>query len=283
MSAEKNIERSVGVFVFLGIIITCSMILYFGKVGDRFRGGYGITVEFGNAGALVKGAQVLNSGVLVGKVHEIHLQQDGEGVDVDVTLFEGTKIRKDASFLIKQSGLLGDQNIVVVPKKSDQPFLANGDRVRGNDPFDFSEAANLAGEAIRKLNSAIDQITSEESVGNIKTTITNFSDLAKKLQTTSDRLTSVLDQAKSGKGTVGRLLSDDSLFEELRTLIHNWRVYGLLHREKATEKYPSDQDRKTQVPRSSLESDGKKQEDRSAIDLIEIKKASLEKNERLSP
>jgi phospholipid/cholesterol/gamma-HCH transport system substrate-binding protein len=115
MRSDKHVERSVGIFVFVGIILTGTLILYFGKVGDRFRGGYGITVEFSNAGGLVKGAQVLYAGVLVGKVHSIELKTDGNGVEVDLTLFKSVRLHENSAFMIKQSGLLGDQHIVVVP------------------------------------------------------------------------------------------------------------------------------------------------------------------------
>jgi phospholipid/cholesterol/gamma-HCH transport system substrate-binding protein len=250
MTPEKRIERSVGIFVLVGITITATMILYFGKVGDRFRGGYPITVEFGNAGALVKGAQVLYAGVLVGKVHAIELKPDASGVVVDVAMFKSGQIRQDASFLIKQSGLLGDQNIVIVARSNTAPFLKAGDQVRGVDPFDFSEAATQAGDAIRKLNAAIDRLSTDmltgDGIDNLKRGVKNFADLAQKLQTNSERLNTILNRVEKGDGTVGKLLNDDGLFIELKTLIHNWRVHGLLYREKSSEKYP--QPKKSQVP-----------------------------------
>jgi len=243
MNSPKTIERQVGIFIFIGIIVTCAMILYFGKAGDRFRGGYPIMVEFSNAGGLVHGGQVFYAGVPVGKIDRVKLRPDNTGVEVELNIFEGVQIRKDAGFLIKQSGLLGDQHIVVVPHTTTAPVLQPGDRVKGSDPFDFSEAATQAGEAIKKLNAAIDKLSSDvlegETMVDLKQTIKNFSDLIKKLQSNSNRLDDVLARAQKGQGTVGKLLTDDQLFEELKRLIHNWRVHGLLYREKAAIDYPS--------------------------------------------
>lgn len=243
MNSQPQIERKVGVFVFVGILVTCGLILHFGKVGDHFRSGYPVTVEFNNAGGLVSGAQVLYSGVLVGRVDSIKLKGDGSGVLAELTLFTGGSIRKDARFLIKQSGLLGDQHIVIVPVSSSAPLLASGDLVRGGDPFDFSEAATQAGEAIRKLNQAIDRFSSEvlagNTVENLKTGVKNFSELTVKLQASSDRFNSLLRDAQKGKGTVGKLLTDDELFDEMKRLIHNWRVHGLLYRDKSDDRSAS--------------------------------------------
>lgn len=243
MTDQRKLERNVGIFVALGIVVICSLTLYFGKVGDRFRGGFPITVDFSNAGGLVSGAQVLYAGVLVGKVDEIHLKKDGNGVEVELNLFKGTSIRKDAKFLIKQSGLLGDQHIVVVPVSNDAPILESGATVKGSDPFDFSDVAGQAGEAIKKLNTAINRLSTDlmdsHTLDHAKKGVKNFADLMAKLQTNSDRINVILRNAEKGKGTVGKLLTDDQLFTELKQLIHNWRVHGLLYSEKGEERYPS--------------------------------------------
>lgn len=243
MNSQKNIERTVGLFVAIGIALTCALILYFGKVGDHFRGGYSVAVDFSNAGGLVRGAQVLYAGVLVGKVESIALSKAGTGVTIGINMFEGAAIRNDAHFTIKQSGFLGDQNIVVTSVSDSAPLLTNGSKVKGIDPFDFSEAASQASEAIRKLNSAIERVSGEvldgKSIDNMKKSVQSFADLTVKLQSNSDKLNSILSNAQKGQGTVGKLLTDDALFVELKTLIHNWRVHGLLYQEKSEQRYPA--------------------------------------------
>ena len=242
MNDERSIQRAVGIFVFAGVLVTCGLILHFGKVGDRFRGGSPITVEFANAGGLVRGAQVLFAGVPVGKVEVIKLRPDGAGVDVEVDLFEKTGIRKDARFLIKQSGFLGDKHIVVIPSSQTAAFLAGGERVRGSDPFDFADAAAQAGEAIRKLNTAVDKFSDAmldpKTLGDLKSGIRNFSELGGKLQGSADRMNAILARVQKGEGTFGKLVNDAELHDELKRLIHNWRVHGLLYREKGDERYP---------------------------------------------
>jgi len=243
---ERQVATVVGIFVSIGILVTCTLILYFGKVGDHFRQGYSITVEFSNAGGLVHDAQVLYAGVLVGKVSHIRLREKEGGVDVEIDMFKGVHIRNDAHFQIKQSGLLGDQHIVVVPATESAPFLKDGDRVQGSDPFDLTDVASQAGDAIKKLNVAIDKFSTEiiqpETMNNLKQSIKNIAELSKKLGQNADQVSSLLNKTQKGQGTIGKLLTDDQLFEELKRLIHNWRVHGLFHKdneEESAETHPS--------------------------------------------
>src|SRR5207302_326809 len=103
-----------------------------------------------------------------------------------------------ARFMIKQSGLLGDQYIVVVPSSETAPFLAEGDRVHGSDPFDFSDVASQAGDAIKKMNIAIDKLSTEiiqpETMGNLKQSIKNIADLSKKLEQNAEQLNAILSR-----------------------------------------------------------------------------------------
>jgi len=155
--------------------------------------------------------------------------------------------------MIKQSGLLGDQHIVIAPVSATAPFLKKEDVVKGVDPFDFSDAASQAGDAVRRLNEAINKLSSglveKDTIENLKRSIKNFADLTAKLQAASERLNLILTNAQKGQGTVGKLLTDDQLFEELRQLAHNWRVYGILHQEKSEQRYPSPRNKKPEDAR----------------------------------
>jgi phospholipid/cholesterol/gamma-HCH transport system substrate-binding protein len=251
-TSSINIERRVGIFVFFGILVTCALIIQFGKVGDRFRGGFPITVKFSSAGGLVSGAQVLYGGVKVGKVDSVKLNEEGDGVLVDIDMFEkeGHKVRNDARFLIRTSGFLGDQHVMISPVSTTAPRVKAGDVIRGVDPFDFSEAVGQAGEALRKLNVAIGKIYSlveePDTLENLRKSFKNFSELAKKLEGNSDRFNQILGGIEKGQGTLGKLVKDDSLFEELNKLIYNWRVYGILHQEKSDLRYPSPRKKQTE-------------------------------------
>ncbi len=243
MNSPGNIERKVGIFIFTGILVTCGLILHFGKVGDRFRGGYPVTVEFNNAAGLVKGAQVLYAGVLVGKVQDVKLKPGGEGVLVDISMFEGADIHNDAKFLIKQSGLLGDKQLVITAGTAKAPKIVAGDIIRGTDPFDFNDAATQAGDTVKKLNAAIEKLSTEvvqgDAVGNLKNSIKSFSELTKRLQSNSEKLDVILTRAQKGEGTIGKLLTDDELFTDLKQLVHNMRVHGIFYSDKGEEHYPS--------------------------------------------
>ncbi len=52
-------------------------------------------------------------------------------------------------------------------------------------------------------------------------------------------LSELLDKINSGEGTVGRLVTDDTLMEELERLVENWRRYGILHKESIKNSPPT--------------------------------------------
>ena len=46
---EKSLETKVGFFVLVGLLATASLVVAFGKIGNYFRQGYPVIVEFDDA------------------------------------------------------------------------------------------------------------------------------------------------------------------------------------------------------------------------------------------
>src|ERR1041384_5448000 len=123
---QKGKQIMVGLFVLVGIVVVCGMVLHFGKFQERFQKMYSFDVRFTNVGQIARGAPVICSGVSVGKVRNITLEREGP-VRLTLAIWEGIAIRKDAKFTIKQAGLLGDLHVVVNPQSSTAPPLKEGD------------------------------------------------------------------------------------------------------------------------------------------------------------
>ena len=65
---KSNRETTVGLFLLAGIAIICTLILFFGEVGDLFKPTYTLTLTFPDASGLLKGSEVYLSGAEIGKV-----------------------------------------------------------------------------------------------------------------------------------------------------------------------------------------------------------------------
>ena len=181
----KTKEVVVGIFVVVGIVVVCGMVLHFGKFQERLQKMYNFDVRFTNVGQIARGAPVIASGVTVGKVRDIILEREGR-VRLTLAIWEGITIRNDARFTIKQAGLLGDLNVVVIPQSDSAPALRSGDLVEGVNPTDIQDTLEQAAQIVVKAKTAADNIEnatrkldqnvmSEETLTNLRVAISNIS------------------------------------------------------------------------------------------------------------
>jgi phospholipid/cholesterol/gamma-HCH transport system substrate-binding protein len=316
LAQKRSVEIRVGIFVAICLTAIAGLILKFGKYERLGTKSYQLTVVFSNVGGIVRDANVLYGGISVGKVREITLDQQGLlKVNVKLDIYETVKIRKDAKFVINQSGLLGDRYIDVMPQGATADFLGPGDTVEGSTSVDLSEAIHsvvdvlhqaagtiarvdkaiqridetvLSRQSLEHIDSSlvnIDMATSnavtlslslrgivDENRTKVDNTLTKFSDAAvnlnqtsknidqvvtanqddirtatKKLAESAERLNDILAHLEKGEGTVGKLLVDPTLHDEIVHLVQNWRKYGLLYKEgnKGDAKKPEEPKRGT--------------------------------------
>jgi phospholipid/cholesterol/gamma-HCH transport system substrate-binding protein len=109
-----RVDLAVGTFVLLGLAAIAYLALKIGA--GALVGGATTTVRarFTNLGGLVPGASVLVSGVVVGKVEKI-------GLDEHYAAIATLRVRKDVPLpsdtmaAIRSSGLIGDKHVALVP------------------------------------------------------------------------------------------------------------------------------------------------------------------------
>ena len=231
---SKHLEWKVGLFVLAGLFVVAGLILFFGKFGER--GDYELTVRFQNASGLINGSKVLYAGVGVGKVKEISLDSEGDHVDVVLGMFRFKKwkyvIKKDATFAIKQSGLLGDVYITIDPGSKTAAEAKPGEILHGKEPTSLGEMAESAEELLQKLNASVDKLSSgfldDATLSDLRSSARNLKELTANMNTTSLRLNKILEDINKGRGTIGRLFQNEEIFENFRALSYNLRKSGIL-------------------------------------------------------
>jgi phospholipid/cholesterol/gamma-HCH transport system substrate-binding protein len=300
VAQQRFTELRVGIFVVVCLVLVAGLILKFGKYERLATKSYPITVVFSDVGGIVRDADVLYGGIAVGKVRTITLDQEGVlKVNVQLDIDQTVKIRKDAKFVINQSGLLGDRYIDVMPQSATAEFLKPGDTVEGTTSMGLTEAIHgivdvlhQAGGTIERVDKAIQRIDEtvlsrqsldhidtslanievassnavgltlsmrnivDENRGKVDNALTRFSEAADNLSKTSKnvdqlvsanqddiraamknlaesttRVNDILARLEKGEGTVGKLIVDPTLHDEIVHLVQNWRKYGLLYKE----------------------------------------------------
>ena len=126
---RTTIDLWFGAFVIAGFAALLVLALKAGNLGaERPASTYLVQARFDNIGGLKVRAPVRSSGVLVGRVSEIHFDNERFQASVTLALDSRYTFPKDTSASILTSGLLGEQYIGL-DAGGDDKKLAGGDRI----------------------------------------------------------------------------------------------------------------------------------------------------------
>jgi len=231
MSRENHLEFKVGGFVLLAVI---GLSFFVVSVSDLsfVKKGHSIDVVFGFANGLREAAPVRLAGVEAGIVKKLKTfvdESDHKRIKVRAVLWiqEGIEIPLDSKITINQLGLLGEKYVEIVPGISSEAYK-NDSLIVGKDPVPIEKVTEDAVVLIDKIQTTVD------SINNGILTDQNKKSLADTLQA----FDVVANNIKDGHGTVGRLLTDESIYKNLDELTADLKAnpWKLLYHPKETEK-----------------------------------------------
>ena len=118
-----------GIFVIIGLICVAYLTIKLGKMELTSGEGYSVHARFSSIAGLRVGAGVEISGVSVGKVTSISLEQNDEGTLAVVTMRISKEVELTDSCIasVKTSGLIGDKYISISIGGSRQMLADNGE------------------------------------------------------------------------------------------------------------------------------------------------------------
>jgi len=131
----------VGIFVFAGLAAIAYLSMQVG--GVRGPGGFVLYATFDQIGGLTERAPVVVSGVKVGQVSKIGLDDDLRA-RVELDLDPDVKLPIDTSAAIMTQGVLGNQFIALEPG-------AEEEMLRAGEEISFTESAVLLERLIGKF------------------------------------------------------------------------------------------------------------------------------------
>ena len=182
---KSRLETKVGLFVFIGLALLVTLMVWFGKGASLFRSTYTLKLHTSNIGGLKPKSSVFLAGVGVGMVQRIELDPSGTNVVAYLQIYQEHPIYHDARFVIEMSGFLGDQYVSVLPTANQLPLLTNNADVECDAPFNLQEVARGAAgfiqrldETAKKLDASITdlrtQVLNAQTLGNFGSSITNL-------------------------------------------------------------------------------------------------------------
>src|SRR5918911_1193973 len=235
--ARKTIglsELRVGLLVLVSIAILIFLIL--NATGDinPFTRKLHVRARFTNADGLRPGAEVRLAGVRVGKVDSVSLlppTEDPAAPKVEAVLSIDNKIdgrpaneriRTDSQAQLGSPSLLGNEKLINIT-----PGTAVGQPVQENALLTsttgtaFSDLASSGNDLVQRLNKISDQVSDivrkiNEGQGTLGR-IVNDEALYNNLNATISDTREVMRQIRSGEGSAGKFLNDPALYNNLNS------------------------------------------------------------------
>jgi phospholipid/cholesterol/gamma-HCH transport system substrate-binding protein len=186
---EKTTSQKIrlGLFVIIGLLIFIMAIYFIGNKQKMFGKTNHLEAIFDNVNGLELGNNVRYSGINVGTVRGIKMINDST-ISVDMIIDDEifTHIKKDAVATITSDGLVGSMVINIIPGQGLKPAVAPGDVIK-----------------------SISRIRTDDLLNTLSITNKNAALL------TADLL-KITQEITKGKGTVGTLISDTVMANNLK-------------------------------------------------------------------
>jgi phospholipid/cholesterol/gamma-HCH transport system substrate-binding protein len=215
---KNSLETRLGLFVALIVIATFFIMFIVGGF-ENFQRGRHVSTEFKNAQELKLGDRVKLAGVEVGKVEAISLTNNR--VRVTMKLHPDAPVKTDTIARIQFAGLMG-QNFVSLEFGSENAPLADESTL-----LNSVEQADL-GAIMQKLDnvaSGVENLTksfSGDKIDSLFGPIIGFmKDNRDPLTATIANIRATTTQIAEGKGTVGKMIFDDSFYNTALVTVSN--------------------------------------------------------------
>jgi phospholipid/cholesterol/gamma-HCH transport system substrate-binding protein len=220
---KNTLETRLGLFFALALVVAV-VILEMVGAADFFKGGYKINAYFKNAQELKKGDLVKMAGVEIGRVESLELEAGRAKVTVKIQKREEIKIKTDAKAVIKFTGLMGQNFVSIEGGSPNAPDILPGVSLESIEQPDLSALmSKLEGVA-----TGVENLTKSFSTDNMSTLLGPLTDFVKQnsapLTAMIGNMKVVSDNIAGGKGTVGKLLTDEAFYNSAYATATNLQV-----------------------------------------------------------
>lgn len=188
----QKFKIRLGLFVAGGFTLFLLAVFIIGKQKNLFNPVFKLSTTFYNVSGLQVGNNVRFSGINVGVVDNINIINDST-VKVDMLIKKDVWkfIKSDCDVSIGSEGLIGDKLLVISQGDYNSPLAKENQLLESNEP-----------------------VETEAIMASIVVTTAN-------VEVITDQLAKVMTKINSGNGTLGRLIQDSTIAENLNQTIVN--------------------------------------------------------------
>jgi phospholipid/cholesterol/gamma-HCH transport system substrate-binding protein len=188
----QKFKVRLGLFISGGILLFVIAIFIIGKQQNLFNPVFKLTTTFYNVSGLQVGNNIRFSGITVGTVDNIIIINDST-VRVEMLVRKNVQkfIKADSEAGIGSEGIIGDRVLIITQGSNDAPMAKDGQRIWSTEPVET--------DAIMK--SLLSTAVNAEII--------------------TLQLAEIMVNINSGEGTIGRLIQDTTIAENINQTIVN--------------------------------------------------------------
>ena len=175
-------ELKIGLVSLFALVMAAILILMLSTAGGFFWQRYTIRTVFTDVAGLNAGSLVRLSGVEVGSVSEVSFAGDRVEVIMEINRDVQSRITTESVASLGSVSLLGESAVDISAASGGDPIPEGG----------YVQSGEAAGSIASVANQATDSLAAA---------------------------TALLDAVQSGEGTIGRLFTDDALYDELNSFV----------------------------------------------------------------
>jgi phospholipid/cholesterol/gamma-HCH transport system substrate-binding protein len=208
MATGNNIEFRVGVIVLMVAVLLIASLYWLQGYRLKYNSQM-VKVRFNDVGTLSVGDRVTVSGVLKGKVRDFRLTESG--VLVELQIYQDVLLKKDATFTIKNMGVMGERFVAINPGRDSLAYDAS---VTADGLYDYGipEVMGSMGDMIDELHNLVTQlkqtVASDESMDRFDRTASNLESISKSLVGYLDRNEGKFDESATNFLKASRRIND---------------------------------------------------------------------------
>ncbi len=221
----SQLKVGVIVFVALALLILLLFLITSSSGAGVFSHKIMVTTYFENAAGVKEGAAVNLQGVTIGNVKSVAVSSDTARklTPIQVVMRLDTKyadsLRKDTKAALSTVGVLGDTVVDLNSQTAVGPPLQNGDELKTVETPNLQDVVKAGQGTIESLNvilAKLDRIvdTISQGKGSVGALISDDT-LYKRANATVGELQELAANLNNGKGSIGKLLKDDSMYNNL--------------------------------------------------------------------
>lgn len=191
-TTNEKFKIRLGLFVLISLGLFAGTIFIIGRQKQLFDPVFTLTTTFYNVSGLQVGNNVRFLGINVGTVSKMHIVNDSN-VWVEMLIKKSTQefIKSDAEVGIGSEGIIGDRILLLSTGSTSAKSVENGEHLFSSEP-----------------------VETDAIIQSIEITAVNA-------ELISQQLTDILGDVSSGKGTLGRLIQDSTIADNLSKTMKN--------------------------------------------------------------